>query len=105
MPFDGQRGGRAHVSMLAIRVSVGGKGLSCCLFSAADHRIPVQGKLKSGWNDRLAGMEIQVEFDNSDGHITTQTGELRDQAELSGVLESLYSLHLPIIRVERIHDL
>jgi len=28
------------------------------------------------------------------------TGRLRDQAELSGVLNSLYGLHLPILKVE-----
>jgi hypothetical protein len=32
--------------------------------------------------------------------VTTMTGRLRDQAELSGVLNSLYDLHLSILKVE-----
>jgi hypothetical protein len=31
--------------------------------------------------------------------VTTLTGRLKDQAELSGVLNSLYELHLPILAV------
>ena len=30
--------------------------------------------------------------------------KVRDQAELSGVLETLYSLHLPILKVEQVED-
>jgi hypothetical protein len=32
--------------------------------------------------------------------VTTLVGRLRDQAELSGVLNSLYDLHQPILKVE-----
>jgi hypothetical protein len=32
--------------------------------------------------------------------VTTLTGRLSDQAELSGVLNSLYNLHLSILKVE-----
>jgi len=32
--------------------------------------------------------------------VTTLVGRLRDQAELSGVLKSLYGLHLSILKVE-----
>ncbi len=32
--------------------------------------------------------------------VTTLVGLLRDQAGLSGVLNSLYGLHLPILKVE-----
>ena len=31
--------------------------------------------------------------------VLTLVGRLRDQAELSGVLDSLYGLHLPILKV------
>jgi hypothetical protein len=36
--------------------------------------------------------------------VTTLVGRLRDQAELSGVLNSLYDLHLSILKVERVND-
>ena len=32
--------------------------------------------------------------------VTTLTGDLRDQSQLLGVLNSLYELHLPILLVE-----
>jgi hypothetical protein len=32
------------------------------------------------------------------------TGHLRDQAQLSGVLNSLYELHMPILLVEHIEE-
>jgi hypothetical protein len=32
--------------------------------------------------------------------ITTLTGELDDQASLTGVLRTLYELHLPVLSVE-----
>jgi hypothetical protein len=35
--------------------------------------------------------------------VTTLIGRLRDQAELSGVLNSLYDLHLSILKVEMVN--
>jgi hypothetical protein len=32
--------------------------------------------------------------------VTTLSGRVRDQAELTGVLNTLYELHLPILSVE-----
>jgi hypothetical protein len=68
---------------------------------AADYQIVVEGKLDARWSDRLAGLAIeQIEGDDQRPH-TVLTGKIRDQAELNGVLESLYSLHLPIVRLEK----
>jgi hypothetical protein len=36
--------------------------------------------------------------------VATLNGRLRDQAELSGVLNSLYNLHLSILKVEVAND-
>jgi hypothetical protein len=36
--------------------------------------------------------------------VTTLAGRLIDQAELSGVLNTLYELHLPILSVECLRD-
>jgi hypothetical protein len=35
---------------------------------------------------------------------TTLIGPLRDQAELNGVLETLYGLHLTILKVETVDE-
>ena len=36
--------------------------------------------------------------------VTTLVGRVRDQAELTGVLNSLYEMHLPILSVENLTE-
>lgn len=68
----------------------------------ATYRIVVEGNLEPSYSDRVAGMAISSETRDGRKPITALIGKVRDQAELSGVLETLYSLHLPILSVERI---
>ena len=63
------------------------------------YRICVQGFLDESWSERLAGMRIKT-GDFKGRAVTELTGEVRDQAELAGVLNSLYDLHLAILLVE-----
>ena len=67
----------------------------------ATYRIVVKGALERDWSDRLAGMAITVTERDSGSSHTTLVGPLRDQAQLNGVLDTLYDLHLSILRVER----
>jgi len=70
----------------------------------ATYRIVVQGDLSADWSDRLAGMAVTTtERPNLHPH-TTLLGRIRDQAELNGVLETLYGLHLPILVVEEVAE-
>ena len=63
------------------------------------YRICVQGYLHESWSERLAGLRItQGNFKGQE--VTELTGQLCDQAELSGVLNSLYEWHLTILLVE-----
>ena len=63
------------------------------------YRICVQGFLHERWSERLAGMRIAK--GNFKGRSVTELkGQLRDQSELTGVLNSLYELHLTILLVE-----
>ena len=62
------------------------------------YRITVQGLLDASYSERLAGMRITRTSQNPP--VTALVGRLRDQAELSGVLDSLYTLHLPILTVK-----
>jgi hypothetical protein len=66
----------------------------------ADYRIVVQGVLDKGFSERLFGLRITVSEQVGEGPVTTLRGWLRDQAELSGLLNTLYELHLPILSVE-----
>jgi hypothetical protein len=62
----------------------------------AIYRICVKGALALEWSDRLAGMQIT----SADAGKTILVGRLNDQASLSGVLATLYELHLPVSSVE-----
>ena len=70
----------------------------------ATYRIVVKGALDDDWSNRLAGLAITSTQREGGSPHTALIGPLRDQAELNGVLETLYSLHLPILRVEQIDD-
>ena len=69
---------------------------------AATYRIVVEGHLNPSYSSRLAGMTISATERGDRKPLTTLVGPVQDQAELSGVLETLYGLHLPIVLVEQI---
>ena len=69
------------------------------LWTPVTYRIEVEGHLAESWSDRLAGMRITTRERSDQTSVTTLDGRLRDQAELSGVLNSLYGLHLSILKV------
>ena len=64
------------------------------------YRICVPGRLGTEWCHRVGGMNI-TESRNADGGVeTVLVGRLPDQAALSGVLNTLYELHMPVSLVE-----
>jgi hypothetical protein len=74
------------------------------LWMPATYRIKVQGYLDESRSDFLSGMTITTTSQGDQGVVTTLEGRVRDQAELSGVLNTLYELHLPILSVECLRD-
>ena len=74
------------------------------LWTPATYRIEVEGHLADSWSDRLAGMRITTRERSDQTSVTTLVGRLKDQAELSGVLNSLYGLHRSILKVEVVND-
>jgi hypothetical protein len=70
--------------------------------SPAVYRICVEGQISPTWSDRLEGLSITVEVSSNKPTVTTLEGELKDQAALTGVLNSLYDLLLPVLSVERL---
>jgi len=68
----------------------------------ATYSIEVEGHLDEHWSDRLGGMRITRRRRADQSTVTTLTGRVKDQAELTGVINSLYELHLPILSVENI---
>ena len=70
----------------------------------ATYRIVVQGTLDASWSDRLGGMTISTTERGQKASHTTLIGPVRDQAQLNGVLEALYGLHLSILSVEKVRE-
>ena len=72
------------------------------LWTPATYRIEVEGEVPESWSDRLGGMRISTRKRKDQTTVTTLIGRVRDQAELTGVLNTLYELHLPILSVENL---
>jgi hypothetical protein len=64
--------------------------------------IRVQGLLSPNLAYRFSGMTITAEEPASQEPVMTLTGELRDQAALMGILNTLYDLQYPLLAVERL---
>jgi hypothetical protein len=68
----------------------------------AIYQISVQGRIDPTMSEVLEGMTICQTTVESCSTCTTLEGELSDQADLVGVLNTLYEWHLPIILVKRL---
>jgi len=70
----------------------------------AIYRIRVQGRLDAKWSERLEGMNItEVRHSEKDDE-SILVGRLADQAALSGVLNTLYEQHLPVLSVDCLEE-
>ena len=65
-----------------------------------NYRIEVEGILPQAWFERLGAMQVLETRDA----VTIMQGKVADQADLSGILNSLYELHLPLISVQFIDN-
>jgi len=68
----------------------------------AIYQIRVAGVLDKSWSNRLANMQVSLEDGSGRKNIYSLIGKLKDQAELNGILNSLYDLHLTIISVGKL---
>jgi hypothetical protein len=68
--------------------------------SAGIYRIRVRGHIDESFADQLGGMIITRAFTSEKDPMTILIGHMTDQAALSGVLNELYELHLPLLTVE-----
>jgi hypothetical protein len=67
-----------------------------------NYRVRVLGPMDKRRSEYLCGMRIFSGRRRGGTIITTLTGELTDQAALMGVLNSLYDMGYPLLRVERL---
>ena len=68
---------------------------------SVSYRVKVRGMVPDSWSDRLGGLKI-VET-TPEG--MTLEGRLPDQAALAGVLDTLFSINLPILEVICLQEL
>ena len=69
-----------------------------------NYRIRVLGFLDESFSERLGGLRIsQGSLKDNEAPVTELVGQVRDQAELAGLLNNLYELHLTLRSVEYIN--
>ena len=71
---------------------------------SGNYRIEVRGHLRPDWSDRFGSMQIFTSPPKLDTEITFLQGPVSDQAELAGILNTLYELHLPLLAVQHLGD-
>jgi hypothetical protein len=70
----------------------------------ANYRIRVKGHIREALADQLCDMSITNVFKKDGQAVTVLIGHLSDQASLSGVLNSLHNLQLPLLSVENMDE-
>ena len=66
----------------------------------AIYRVCVCGELSPRWNDGLESFNLTEKAGEDGRRDTILVGRLSDQVALSGLLNTLYELHLPLLSVE-----
>ena len=75
--------------------------MSSTFYSPSSYEITVEGSLDQSMSNRLAGMSIH--YSESDAQTTTLlTGDLLDQAELLGVLNTLFNYRCTVLSLHKI---
>ena len=69
-----------------------------------NYRIRIEGTLDKNWSERLGNMAIarpsKTAGRGKKRSVTVLEGFMRDQAELVGVVNTLYNLHLTLLSLE-----
>lgn len=73
--------------------------LQVTFLGPARYQIVVAGRLDEALADRLGGMRMSSAMREDETWVTTLRGQISDQAELNGVINALYDMHVPIISV------
>jgi hypothetical protein len=71
----------------------------------AIYKIRVQGELNDHFSRRLGGMQITIERKNGRYPVSVLIGKLSDQAALSGILNTLYEMHLTVLSVQALEEM
>ena len=75
------------------------------LETPAIYQIVVQGNIDLSYSPILGQFQINNEKIEGETDKTMLVGKVEDQAALSGILNTLYELHMPVLSVECIKQL
>ena len=64
------------------------------------YKIRVCGHLEGSWSDHFCGLQVTPSRGTDGQPETILVGRVVDQAMLSGILNSLYEMHLPVLSAE-----
>ena len=70
----------------------------------AIYQIKVQGEINQSWSGRFGGMQITVEKSEDRKPVSILIGRINDQSALSGILTTLYDMHLTVLLVRIISE-
>ena len=74
------------------------------IWAPATYHIEVDGEVGKSWPEHFGNMRTTTQRRKDNSIVTILVGRVRDQAELSGLLNSLYDCHLPILSVKFLDD-
>lgn len=66
----------------------------------ANYRISIEGDIPEGWLSKFGNMELKKTYSKVGKCRSTLKGVILDQAQLMGILQSIYDLHLSVIEVK-----
>ena len=64
---------------------------------ATVYKIVVKGSIDEELSERLLGLQVNIEEKDGKKQITSLIGKIRDQAALSGILNTLWEMHIAVI--------
>ena len=56
------------------------------------------------WFDRFGALQVEVHTTQANDDVTVLQGRVIDQAQLSGILNTLYELHMSLLAVKYLGD-
>ncbi len=66
------------------------------------YKIKIEGELPKAYSMKLSGMQITISNPSKKNSYTTLVGMLKDQTALSGILNTLYELQMPLLLVKKV---
>ena len=71
----------------------------------AYYRITVQGVISKRFFQQFSNFESVINSSDFPGEVSSVVGKISDQSQLSGILNSLFSMHLALLEVNAMNNL